>query len=214
MKIIVSDYDDTFYLHKINKIKNYIKIKQNIKAVKNFRRKGNLFIIATGRYYDSIIKEINKYKIEFDYLICNNGADIYDKKCNLIYLKKLPSLAIDNLNKLNFKLIKDGSKKEVVAAINYNVNKKIVDEIKRIQDVIVEVKSYKIKVIPKTNKLDAIKKIIKNYKEVEVYTFGDGENDLEMLNVYTGATLNKEISNKKIKLISNLASEINILTKK
>lgn len=214
MRIIVSDYDDTFYLHKINKIRNYIKIKQNIKAVKNFRKKGNLFIIATGRYYDAIIKEIKKYKIEFDYLICNNGADIYDKKFELKYLKGLPSLSIDILVKLNFKLIKDRDELEVVSAINYNVNEKLINEVKKIQDVIVEIKPHKIKIISKTNKKDAIKEIIKNYKETEIYTFGDGENDLEMLNAYVGATLNKEISDKGIKLIDNLAKEINRLSEK
>ena len=40
MKILVSDFDNTFYTQKIE---------ENVKLVNQFREKGNVFIIATGR---------------------------------------------------------------------------------------------------------------------------------------------------------------------
>lgn len=77
-KILVSDYDKTFYLNdedvEINKI-----------AINKFREKGNLFVIATGRSYYDIQKEINKYKINYDYLIINHGASILSGKDEIVY---------------------------------------------------------------------------------------------------------------------------------
>ena len=44
MKVLVSDYDKTFYVNEFD-------IKKNIKTVQEFRNLGNIFIIATGRSY-------------------------------------------------------------------------------------------------------------------------------------------------------------------
>ena len=44
-KILVSDFDGTFYLKNVD-------INNNIKNVEKFRSQGNIFIIATGRSYD------------------------------------------------------------------------------------------------------------------------------------------------------------------
>ena len=43
-KILVSDYDQTFYL-------NDEDIEKNKKSVEEFRKKGNIFVFATGRSY-------------------------------------------------------------------------------------------------------------------------------------------------------------------
>ena len=43
-KILVSDYDQTFYLNDEDVEKNKI-------AVKDFRNKGNIFVFATGRSF-------------------------------------------------------------------------------------------------------------------------------------------------------------------
>ena len=51
-KILVSDYDRTFYLNKEG-------IKKNIEAVEKFRKNGNLFVIATGRYHFLILRRNN-----------------------------------------------------------------------------------------------------------------------------------------------------------
>jgi len=54
--ILVSDFDSTLYTNEEN-------MKINVKKIKEFRRKNNLFIIATGRSYSSLIRKINQYKI-------------------------------------------------------------------------------------------------------------------------------------------------------
>jgi len=77
-KILVSDYDQTFYLNDADVEKNKI-------AVEKFRKEGNVFVIATGRSYYDIQKKIDEYKINYDYLIINHGASILSEKDEIIY---------------------------------------------------------------------------------------------------------------------------------
>ncbi len=76
MKILISDFDKTFYTE------NY---DNNIKLINEFVNAGNKFVIATGRSYTSIKKEINKYNIPYNYLICNNGSVIFNEQDEIIY---------------------------------------------------------------------------------------------------------------------------------
>lgn len=77
MFVLVSDYDGTFKtrIHDL---------KINIREIKKFRERGNIFAIATGRPFSSIEKEINKHGIELDFLACNDGAAIFDDKLNQV----------------------------------------------------------------------------------------------------------------------------------
>ena len=75
MKILVSDFDNTFFTNRID---------NNVDLVNKFRNEGNLFIIATGRPIYLIKPEIEKHKIEYDYLICNDGAVIFDQDDNIV----------------------------------------------------------------------------------------------------------------------------------
>jgi len=70
-KMLVADYDGTFYL-------NDEDIKGNIEAVNKFRKNGNLFVIATGRSYQDFMNVTKDRAIEYDYLILNAGTCILD----------------------------------------------------------------------------------------------------------------------------------------
>ena len=76
-KILVSDYDQTFYL-------NDEDIEKNKKSVEEFRKKGNIFVFATGRSYFDFMNKAEQYKLKWDYLIINHGATILDKNNNII----------------------------------------------------------------------------------------------------------------------------------
>ena len=76
-KLLVSDYDDTLYTSSKS-------LYFNILAIEKFRKNGNKFAIATGRNFISIDSLIRKYKIPYDYLICNDGSIIFDNKHNII----------------------------------------------------------------------------------------------------------------------------------
>lgn len=80
MKIIVSDLDGTL-LDKNSKITDYTR-----EMIKNINKLGVEFIIATGRGEASAIRIKNQLGID-TYIICNNGANIYDKDENMIFEK-------------------------------------------------------------------------------------------------------------------------------
>lgn len=73
MKILASDYDGTLR-------SNPILSDENIKAIHRFRQAGHAFGIVTGRSMESIKSEIEKYQLEVDFLVTNNGGMIYDEK--------------------------------------------------------------------------------------------------------------------------------------
>lgn len=101
MKLLVSDYDGTF-----NEDNKLSKINKNIDAVKRFMDSGNIFAFATGRNYDSIKKEITKYHIPYNYLICSNGSIVFDHKDRVLFqntiLVDTVKKTLRYLNKLGF----------------------------------------------------------------------------------------------------------------
>lgn len=75
MKVLASDYDGTLRTEEIVDV-------NDVRAIQKFREKGNLFGLVTGRSMESIQKEIANNKIEFDFIVGNNGGVIYDKDFN------------------------------------------------------------------------------------------------------------------------------------
>ena len=71
-KILVSDYDDTLFIDEEG-------IKENIKLLKKWMRKKNIVVIATGRSYYDMMKEIKKYK---DVLVLEDIMKKYNGVCN------------------------------------------------------------------------------------------------------------------------------------
>ena len=90
MKILFSDYDQTFYV-------NDIDIEKNKKAISKFRKNNNLFIFATGRSHVDFMNIVNKYQLEYDYVILNHGATILDKNDNVLFNNSIDSNIINNI---------------------------------------------------------------------------------------------------------------------
>lgn len=77
MKLLASDFDGTLLVDKkINK--------RDIEGIKALRKKGHKFIISTGRTLLTMEGVIEKYDLEFDYLVLCNGAVILDKNKKVI----------------------------------------------------------------------------------------------------------------------------------
>lgn len=72
MKILASDYDGTL------RTKEELST-ENLQAIHDFRKAGNAFGIVTGRSMESIRGEVEKYNLEFDFIVANNGGVIYDQ---------------------------------------------------------------------------------------------------------------------------------------
>lgn len=93
MKLVVSDLDGTL-LDTKSQITDYTK-----SIIKKLVNNGIEFAIATGRGPASAIKLKKDIGLDI-YLICNNGANIYDKKENSIFEKVIDKKISQNIIKL------------------------------------------------------------------------------------------------------------------
>lgn len=209
-KVLVVDYDRTLYT-------NHNDMINNIKAIDEFRSKGNIFIIATGRTYTSLKNEIDKYGINYDYLILNHGALVIKKDNTPLFHYKLNRNDLldvnDYLNELNPKDIfysyyledtrdinnPDISKVTVTLKSNLNNFKNtIADVVKKYNKKfnIYFTQKYEIEIISKdTNKSQALNLLMKkaNFNKENIYTIGDSYTDIEMIHDYNGACMENSI---------------------
>lgn len=225
-KIIVSDYDQTFYI-------NDDDIEINKKNIQNFREAGNLFIIATGRSYMDFKKKANAYNLEYDYLIINHGATILDGDDNIIFNVSIDNSIIDNIkedmnlektmshfccslfdSRVEFEY-KDLTKiearyynKEDAWERNEYINNKYGEYVNSYF-----LTSNSIEIISnKTSKSHAITVLLEklHIAKENVYTIGDGYSDMEMIRDFNGYCMEdsvpelKEITSNVVKSVSEL----------
>lgn len=228
-KMLVSDYDKTFYL-------NDEDIEKNKKAVNEFRKKGNIFVIATGRSYLDLQNKVNMYHFEYDYALINHGATIIDKNSNVIYNFPIKNEIINDLKKdLNINNVNeffccselesrvDFNHKDLTKiALVYNDSLDASELNDMISNKYNEINSYlvsksTIEIISKDiNKSKAIN-LLSNYlnlKNVDIYTIGDGYSDISMVKDYKGFAMKnsivelKKVAKKEYDSVSDLIMEV------
>lgn len=201
MKLIVSDFDLTFFDD------NYA---ENIKLINDFVDKGNIFVIATGRSYELLKKEIENKNIKFKYLICSDGAIILDETLNIlkqIVFDECINEIIEHLKKdSNLLSIDIDSNAEGISGVYCIFNdieyaSKALENIKKKYNVDGYVTTHGINIInkgiSKVNGIDYIKGILK-IEDKNIYTVGDSINDVEMIEKYNGYWIGKNnLSNFK-----------------
>ncbi len=100
--ILFSDYDGTLCQNG--------EIDKNVsEAIKEFRDRGNLFAVVTGRNYKigyAEFKESNKFS--FDYIINSNGAFACDNKGDIVFSKYVDGSMFDKKTNLILSLIMRG----------------------------------------------------------------------------------------------------------
>ena len=227
-KILISDYDGTFY-------QNYIDIKKNIDKVNEFRTLDNLFVLATGRSYVDLKQKIDKYEIPYDYLILNHGALLLSKDLEILKVFTLDKELVDSIleyanNKDIYdvilisafdKNVKDTSNIVKIMLKLYSYDKAL--EVKNyIDKSYTNIKSYFISednhylvevVSNKASKSLMIDKILDKEGIVKknVYTIGDGINDIEMIRDYNGYRVRnscKELVSVTDRVIDNVSDLI------
>lgn len=229
MKMLVSDYDNTFYLSDDD-------IKNNIKLVSKFM-KNNLFLIATGRSYFhySLVRDL--YNIKCNYLIINHGATIIkndkiiynieinnDIKNSLIEALRLDKAvnvfscslfdSYDNLDKDDLtKIHVQYDSKEIAKEINDLIKQKYYNYLNCF---LIHGKQAIEIVSKKADKSKAIKFVsnLESIQEKNIYTIGDGYSDIEMVKEFNGSRMIncveelKYITNKKYRSVSILIGEL------
>lgn len=228
-KLLVSDYDQTFYINDEDIEKNKI-------AVNEFRKKGNIFVIATGRSYADFMKKKNQYNIEYDYLIINHGATILDKKENIIFNEKIPNEILDSLK---FDLHIENSERNFCCSIlesrvdfeyknltkihvKYNdleYSNKILKKLEEKYNSFLNsylVSGNSIEIISKNaNKSKAIKLLSKEIEIVqeEIYTIGDSYSDFEMVKDYNGYAMKESVDGLKNVALEEIDSVSDLIRK-
>lgn len=225
-KVLVVDYDRTLFINNDDML-------NNINSINKFRENGNIFIIATGRTYNSLKKEIDKYNIEYDYLILNHGSLVIKKdKSTLFHYKIDKNILFDitsYLSKYKPKSVMYSYYTEDTNDINNPDISKItigfqkdIETFKKIMMDVVKkynnklniyfTQNYELEIISKeTNKSRAIDLLMKkaNFKKENIYTIGDSYTDIDMINDYNGSCMEKSIdifkNNKNIKKYSSVS---------
>lgn len=225
-KVLVVDYDRTLFINNDDML-------NNINSINKFRENGNIFIIATGRTYNSLKKEIDKYNIEYDYLILNHGSLVIKKDKSTLfhykidrnilfditnYLSKYKPKSVmysyytedtNNINNPDISKITIGFQKDIET-----FKKVMMDVVKKYNNKlnIYFTQNFEIEIISKeTNKSKAIDLLMKkvNFKKENIYTIGDSYTDIEMINDYNGSCMEKSIdilkNNKNIKKYSSVS---------
>jgi len=213
-KILVSDYDQTFYISDED-------IEKNIIAVNEFRKRGNIFVIATGRSYFDFKSQVNLYCLKYDYVILNHGTTILDNKDNIISNFSIKNEIIESLkNDLDIEKSVDGfccSRLESRVDFDYkdltkiNIKYDSENETKYIYNLIKEKYSNSVElyyvnnkileiISNKINKSKAISLLLNKLNMVKdnVYTIGDGYNDIEMIKDFNGYAMKNAVEDLKL----------------
>lgn len=233
MKILISDYDSTFYINEDD-------IKLNVKAVDQFMKKnGNYFVIATGRSYLDFIKKRDKYAINYDYLVINHGATVI-KGNEVIY-----NCCIDNkiknklLEKIDFSLLVSYFCCSAIDSrvsfdsgdiTKINLEYSSVSDARRVYDMLLgddELFSFiNIFLVCSDKALEIVSKNVDKVNAVsylqdflgvgdgDIYTIGDNYTDYLMIKYYSGYCMSnsvdkvKEIATKEYESVSDLIFDI------
>jgi len=227
MKLLVSDYDGTYK-------KTGILTKSFNNTLLDFINNGNLFALASGRNYSSLKKEIDKYNIPYNFLICNNGNTLFDNEGNLLFSKEIDSLYVSKA--LDILLASNTIKKiclnDIYGNITFDFNKicEIFCVINPLQikkfDIIREkinfLSLYKIlhlaiftHYLDKTVAVEKIKELYDGkIDNKDIYAIGNSYNDVHMCEKYNGyktlfsSEALKEIDAKTIASIPNLIKKL------
>ena len=204
MKILGSDFDNTIFF-----LEDQEQTKKNIEAIRKFIEQGNIFCLITGRSFmdiENVIKELN---LPFNYLVCADGAMIFNKDLNCIKLNMLDQdIALKAI-----KILQDNEYEPYIET-GYSISNSVVgcikisaeyckdkEDAKRVAKILndtLEVYAYASRVHinvnnPRSNKQQAIIDLaeILNISPEDFNVIGDSINDYEMIEAYNGAVVRK-----------------------
>ena len=226
MILLASDFDETIFLEN-----DMATTKKNIEKIRSFINKGNSFCIITGRNYTDLKELLNKYKIPYTYLICEDGAKIFNYVDYCIDTINLDKEEIESIipiledNKCDYYL-DDGYNetnnindcvKIVVRCKDKDKANNIVETIKEKVDIHIYVSRVHINIIHKSvNKKNALKRLFNleklNFNDLRV--IGDNDNDYEMLKEFTGGVIKKhnkvldELNKKEYDTLADYIDEL------
>ena len=226
MKILASDFDETIYFPDNKELND-----KNVKAIKEFISKGNIFCIITGRNYTDLKNYLNELNIPYSYLICEDGAKIFNNMdyCldTILLEEKEIKEIIEILEKENCDYyLDDGYNKTeyyndcvkiVINCIDEKEKERLVKIIKEKVNIHIYASRKHINIIHKTvNKENALKKLfnLEHLDYSKLHVIGDNDNDYEMIKAFNGVVIKKhheklnELQKDEYKTLSDYIEEL------
>lgn len=224
MLLVASDFDGTLYVNDTNIIN------KNVEYINKLRENNHLFAIITGRGL-SIRELLKKYNISYDFLICENGAIIYDNKDSILYSCYLEqddiNSTIEIIKKYNLKFIIDTGDKYItdlnqefsnVASIF--LDRKTINAVNEMLKIVKENTNTYSYISPnwinivnmnvnKKKTLEKLETILEN--KYKICPIGDAINDVEMISFFDGGVMKnheKKLDNLPNKNYDTLADYI------
>lgn len=203
MQILGSDFDNTIFFPNDESL-----TQKNINAIKKYLEVGNVFFIITGRTYMEIEKDIKKLNIPYTYMICGDGAMIFNKSEECIEKigldKETVKNVIDILEKEGYEpYLEDGFAKinsyENCIKISAVYKEKedairVSKKLNELLNVYTYASSAHINVNNSVNqKKQGVDRLINlaNLPINNLHLIGDDINDYEMLKHYNGVVISK-----------------------
>ena len=198
MKILASDFDETIYYPEDRE-----KTLKNIEAIRRFMAEGNLFCIITGRNYTKLKRDLIKYDIPYSYLVCEDGAKIFDSLdycIHTILLREEEIKQVENIlikNNIDFYL-DDGYNetnyykdcvKIVIRCLDPEERRRIIKLVKDKVNVHIYASTKHVNIIDRDVNKERALKILCYLEDLDInkiYTIGDSDNDYEMLKAFKG----------------------------
>jgi len=201
-KLLVSDYDKTL---KVNyDFKNDLLMKINVKAIKSFLSEGNVFMLNTGRAFESIKEEIEKNGIPYSYLACNDGTILLDNKDNLLRMYDITNppynyeYLLTVLNKMKIEYVIEAGN-IILSKESFDNNPDIADKY-YLNYNIVDGKVY----LTPMNVDEAIKKFISRFDSFKLTEWKHGNNLLEYEIYRKDPKIVFSVYNDKSKIVDEL----------
>ena len=226
MKILASDFDETIYFPEdIEKTKN------NVKYIKEFISYGNIFCIITGRNYTDLKQFLNNFDIPYSYLICEDGAKIFNnvdycldtilleeneikEVVKILEEEKCDYYLDDGYNKTEYY---NDCVKIVINCTDEEDKERLVKLIKDKVNIHIYASRTHINIIHKTvNKENAIKKLfnLEHLDYNKLHVIGDNDNDYEMIKAFNGVVMENhheklnELNKEEYKTLSDYIKEL------
>lgn len=208
MSMLVSDYDGTYANGERN-------INLNSYAINGLLSTGHTFVLSSGRSYESLLRKTRINSIPYSYLGCADGNFLFDSEGNLLQGFFMSHEIVDKIQKLknvgayeriDYTYEREYSTtykpNEELGSISFVIKKsKITDELLREYNKLKEENpdynfmpySYDdtmyFMIRPKGISKSSPIIYLQNQLQIptsEIFTIGDGDNDLEMIRDYNG----------------------------
>ena len=226
MKILASDFDNTIYY-----LDNDEQNKKNAEAIRRFVSYGNIFCIITGRNYTKKKKLLTELNIPYSYLVCEDGAKIFNNMDYCIDTTLLDKREIEQIEEVLKNegcdyFLDDGYNKTeyledvvkiVVNCTDEEEKNRIVKLVKDKIDVHIYASRFHVNIIHKTvNKRHALKTLM-NLEQLDydlLHVIGDNDNDYEMLKEFNGAVIKKhheildELNKEEVEYLSDYIDKL------